>query len=386
MRLLRHTRLGSMASFVAGCGLLTALAACGGGNSPTDIPPPAATLRDPCLWPFAADSIWNTPIGKSAVYVPARIAAANAAGMTYDPDFIVMTPDAPLISVYQNLEGFSGLDRCPAQGPELFKAPVPPNFLVPSDSGNASFAVLLADGRTVRQAQPFARCSAGGYGTALYEADPNDLFTDGRLGPHGGSGMTALGGTLRVGELRPGKSAPRHVLKGNVYAAKDLFRCTQDSDCFRWPAIRGDSYAVGNHGTLRNGVPRAMRMGSLLALPASLDIDTLGLKTAPARQLAWTLQNYGLYVVDDTAWDVWAIGIEEGPQRSFSRQFKADWGFDFDDESTTSPWAEDMRRLFAALSVVDNNAPGSVGGGGAPRVPPPPPLAPRCGSGVGASD
>ena len=26
--------------------------------------------RDPCLWPFAADSIWNTPIGSAAVYVP----------------------------------------------------------------------------------------------------------------------------------------------------------------------------------------------------------------------------------------------------------------------------------------------------------------------------
>ncbi len=342
--------------------------------------------RDPCQWPFAASSIWNTPIGSGAVYVPARIAPATAAGMTYDPDFIVMTPTEPLVSIFGSQAGFSGQDRCAADGPELFQAPIPADFVVPSDSGNACFAVLMPDGRTVRQAQPLARCAVGGYATAQYEADSNDLFGDGRLGAHGGSAMTALGGTLRVGELRPGKHPPRHVLKGNVYAARNLFRCKTDDACFRWPADRGDGYAVGEYGTLRKNISRAMRMGALLALPPNVDIDRLALQTEPARQLAWTLQNYGMYIVDDTAWEVWAMAIEEGPQRSFSAQFAGDWGFEFDDPTTTSPWASDMRTLFTALSVVNNNSPTSVGGGGIPRVVPPPPIATSCGSGVGASD
>ena len=31
-----------------------------------------AETRDPWLWPFAQDSIWNTPIGSNAVYAPAN--------------------------------------------------------------------------------------------------------------------------------------------------------------------------------------------------------------------------------------------------------------------------------------------------------------------------
>jgi len=345
-----------------------------------------ASKRDPCLWPFAADSIWNTPVGDGAVFVPAQIAPALEAGMTYDPDFIVLTPSAPLVSIAQNDVGFGEGDRCEATGDVLFEAPIPADFVVPSESGNACFAVLMPDGRTVRQGQPFARCVIGAGATLNYESDANDLFTDGRLGPHGGSAMSSLGGALRVGELRPGKHPPRHVLKGNLYAARNLFRCTRDSDCFRWPAAQGDSYAVGVYGTLRSDVPRALRMGALLALPPSVTVASLDLETEPARQLAWTLQNYGMYVVDDTAWEVWALGIEEGPDRSFSQQFLADWGFPFDEEGTVGPWAGDMRKLFAALAVIDNNAPTSVGGGGAPRVPQPPALASRCGEGVGSSD
>ena len=267
----------------------------------------------------------------------------------------------------------------------MFEAPVPEDFAVPSDSGNACFAVLMPDGRTVRQGQPFARCAVGSDATLNYESDPNDLFTDGRLGPHGGSAMSSLGGALRVGELRPDKHPPRHVLKGNLFAARNLFRCERDAECFRWPAERGDGYAVGVYGTLRSDVPEALRMGALLALPPTVTVESLGLETEPAEQLAWTLQNYGMYVVDDTYWEVWALGIEEGPDRSFSEQFLADWGFSFEEAATTGPWASDMKKLFTALAVVDNNGPENIGGGGTPRAPEPPRLAMRCGDGVGSS-
>ena len=37
--------------------------------------------------------------------------------------------------------------------------------------------------------------------------------------------------------------------------------------------------------------------GALLALPPGTDIAALGLRTEPGRMIAWTLQNYGAYIV-----------------------------------------------------------------------------------------
>ncbi len=368
-----------------GAGAGTTGGAAGTGGTPD---PGATGLRNPCRWPFAQNSIWNTALGSGAVYVPAQLAAVSQAGMTTDPDLIVMTPTAPSVSIYTNNSGWSGGDRCPIQGAKLFDAPIPDSFVMPSGPGtpNAGLAVLMSDGHTVKQTQPFARCTAGGHGTAMYVFEDNDLYTDGIPGSHGGSGMTAIGGTLRLGELRPGKHAPRHALKGNLFAKMHLFRCTDAADCSRWPALRADGYAVGNYGTGRSGIPSAVRMGALLALAGDLNLDTLGLQTEPARQLAWTLQNYGLYVVDDTAWDVWAIESEQSPEGKFVDQFSADWGFGFESWDMNSAWSKDMVALFTQLAVVDNNTASSVGGGGTPRVPPAPDFAANCGSGIGASD
>eukprot|EP00041_Stephanoeca_diplocostata_P020900 m.478018 g.478018 ORF g.478018 m.478018 type:complete len:325 (-) comp21690_c0_seq4:529-1503(-) len=38
----------------------------------------AASCRDKTLWPFASDSIWNTPIGSKAAFVPANIYAKKS--------------------------------------------------------------------------------------------------------------------------------------------------------------------------------------------------------------------------------------------------------------------------------------------------------------------
>jgi hypothetical protein len=70
-----------------------------------------------------------------------------------------------------------------------------------------------------------------------------------------------------------------------------------------------------------------MKMGALLAIPASTSISALGLETAPAKQLAWTLQNYGAYIVDDTYAPGFAFNAEDGPDGSKQTEFKADWGF-----------------------------------------------------------
>ncbi|MFC1635343.1 hypothetical protein ACFL5Z_10920 [Planctomycetota bacterium] len=68
-------------------------------------------------------------------------------------------------------------------------------------------------------------------------------------------------------------------------------------------------------------------MGALLALPATMDLDSLGLETRPARILAEAFQNYRAYIVDDTAWDVYALVTEWSPTGRFTGEFKKNWEF-----------------------------------------------------------
>lgn len=93
----------------------------------------------------------------------------------------------------------------------------------------------MPDGRTLKQNQPFHRCEKGGLAvTNNYDGfrvpfEDTDFFGLGATGAHGGSDMSSVGGTLRVGELVPGAPPIHHALKINLHhhnAAK-----------FRWPTV-----------------------------------------------------------------------------------------------------------------------------------------------------
>jgi len=337
--------------------------------------------RDPLLWPFSRDSIWNLPIGASAVYVPANIQVATQRGMTIDPDVIILTPNATMTAVYYNSDGWTGASRCSPQGNVLFNAPIPDTFVVPGagptnpdgTTPNYATAILMPDGHTLTQGQPFARCTAGGDAT-MWWSIANDLYGTGIDGGHGGSALSSIGGTIRLGELVPG-SVIRHVLKINLYGLNNYYY-DGTTHGYRWPASQADGCASSCYG----GTTQALRMGSLLAIPASVNIDSLGLETEPAKILARTLQAYGAYTVDDTAWSVYAIATEFSPAGRIDDEFSATWGFPINAATKTVPWARDMDRLFGALNVVDNwdqaawqavsVSNGAQGaGGGAPSVP-----------------
>jgi len=326
------------------------------------------TTRDPRAWPFASTSIWNMPIGSGAVYVPAAIAQATYKALYGEPDLVIFTPAAPLLDVLDNPAWHPGRCAIPAGAPVLFRAPIPADFIVGDEWQNFATAILAADGRTIYQTQPFAHCAVGAPASAHLHSRTVDLYGDGILGAHGGSDLSSVGGTLRLGELRPGGPHVRHALKVNLDGKANLFACgtTQKAeDCYRWPARHGDATAFSSYG----GSVYALRMGALLALPAELDVATLGLRTQPARELAWTLQNYGAYVVDNTGQSRWDIAVERGPAGRFVDQFHGDWNIIFDDDDRTSDWAHDISLLFLHLAVVDNNAPDAIGGGGTPRQP-----------------
>jgi hypothetical protein len=305
------------------------------------------------------------PVGSGAVYVPAHIAPPTAKTLISDQDIIIMDPSAPLTLLVHSGGGWGG-NRCTASGSALISAPIPTGFVVPSNGHNNALAVLMPDGQTVVQGQPFARCSAGGPATLLALAPSDNLYGDGILGAHGGSGLSSLGGTIRLNELVPGGEI-RHALKVNLDAATDLY----PSPGFRWPAIRHDSCAPGCYG---GSVP-ALEMGSLLAIPTSVNISALGLETAPARMLAWTLQNYGAYVADNTAQSAFSIETEDSPNGSVVTQFQQTWGFPFQAAAGNgTPWSHDINVILANLAVVANNGPASIGGGGSPVQPLAPPI------------
>ena len=327
------------------------------------------TSRSALTWPFASTSIWNTPIGSGAVYVPAQLGAPTG-GMSADQDVIILTPTSPLTSVYTNTAAWTGADRCPASDPILYTIPMPASLVIPNSGENNSMAALMPDGATLCQTQPFTRCTAGGPATALNNIPAQTLEGDGRRGAHGGSGLSSLGGTLRIGDLRPQSGPVRHALKVNLNAKAYLCACVSASGCFRWPAFTGDGYAIGYYG----GTVTALKMGALLAIPAGTALGSLGLETEPGLRLAWTLQNYGAYVVDDTYWPSYAIETEQGPAGSFLEQFQADWGFSLIGAINSSAMVRDWYRLFQAAAVVDSNAADAVGGGGTPLQPLAPPF------------
>lgn len=351
--------------------------------------------RNPFWWPFISSSIWNTPIGSGAVYVAANLVAAPDdptdtvdAGWTpmpnIDEERIVLVPTAPPTPIEYSSAGWQqGADRCIATPPAPaathlpVTVPIPTNYTVPNNRKNSGAAFLMANGHTLVQTQPLARCSAGSaYATSIARifdggVDADIISGDGRNGAHGGSRLGTLGGTIRLGEMRPGSRGPRHALKVNLFSPMELYNCGQVAgDCFRWPAYTSDAGSTTEYGEITKNQNTAMKMGSLLAIPPSVNINNIGLLTEPGRQIAWTLQNYGAYVVDTTGGAAFGISAEDGFHGSKADEFFADYGLSMNarvGHNADSDWGRDLQRIRPLLHVVNNNSPTSVGGGGTPR-------------------
>ncbi len=85
-------------------------------------------------------------------------------------------------------------------------------------------------------------------------------------------------------------------------------------------------------------------MGALLALKSDFDLNAL--QTEPAKIVARAFMDYGGYVVDNTAWDVYAIAIVWGPAGRVRDELLATWGFDFHMHDLNHPWSQDIKIIF----------------------------------------
>ncbi|MEN9518929.1 MAG: hypothetical protein RLZZ381_1517 [Cyanobacteriota bacterium] len=326
----------------------------------TDLNFDTSTQRDKWLQPFASNSIWNMPIGSEAVYQPANLQPAGylSADREY---FYRLKADDPQRPVYG--PGNFGPGRCTGTESMEISLPIPDDLIVPdatsepySTPNNAS-AFLMPDGKTIEQFQPLARCEPGGniYGWRNPWGGVS-IDGDGIHGTHFGSGLSAIGGSIRLGELTSNRPIP-HALKVNIWGEKYLYY-SDSVPGHRWPADRTDSYAAERYGG-RN--PKLVQ-GTLLAIPPKISQASLKLQTPVGKKLFDAFQNYGAYIVDDAHWDAHYLAVENGVTQEFREQY----GYDF--EGNNSPFYEDVMQLFQNLYIVDNNEPTNIAGGGRRRV------------------
>ena len=308
---------------------------------------PELVLRDAAAWPFAASSPWNTAIGDQAAFTAissprfasAKGGSVNATGFSH-PVFIATAAD-PEIAIFKtgSASPFATV-RVPAAAQ-------------PDAQGDGHLHLIDEQHRSVIEMWQAVRSEGRITAVAVVR---NDLTDDGVYGAwHGvrAYGGSAIAGLIRTGEL---KSGIRHALAIAV-EQQSLNRSAPGGKGWVWPASSCDNHnAYGATGNLF--------MGSLLAIPPTVDLRKLGLGPE-AVELAVALQDYGAYITDCT-----------GSNLSFYAEPAAA-------EEAALVGRGEASRLVALLQAVANNGPQTIGGGGKPRRAAAPPFAPP---GQGVSD
>ncbi len=365
--------------------------------------------RDKYLQPFSRYSIWNMPIGSGAQYVDAGFGANDFSqwGITKENQHLAFVPNAPVTQITANNDAFNQPGytssnpnfRCDGNTTHYSnytdgQGKLPADWYVGSGTNVGTLPNDMAaylsptSNNAVRESAVFAHCAGKGFTSLNSLTSDLALNGDGLYGAQGASGVSALGGTIRLGELRPGQTGPRHAIKLNLSGYHDAIRCSIDSGqenpnpadgnyCYRWPAHRADGYAVSQYGV--GSSKTNIKMGSLLAIGKSTNCANLGLTSEPAKQLCWTLQNYGAYYIEDAYGTSGyrpplTIAVERGYSGSlmtqaysgdFDQQFQNDYGYSMV-QGQGSTWYSDLMKLADNLQVIANNGPSSIGGGGNP--------------------
>ncbi len=328
--------------------------------------------RDPFYWPFSEKSIWNMPIGSNA-----KLKAANFDGMgkdghgnkfasyiSIDEEYIFKVPaGSPIVDVFSPS---SWNKRWP--GNEILgKMQIPSDFYLADATKNSTpnncTAFLMPDGRTIKQLEPACRLGTGNTHIVGWLYDDVDIYGEGIGGTHYGSGLSAIGGSIRKGELISDEPI-KHAIKLNVHAKKYLYYDANSGEGFVWPADRNDSYAASGDMAY-GGVDPELRMGTLLTIPQNITAQSIGIRTAVGEKLFYALQNYGCYIVDDSAWNAYAWSAEAG----VVEEVKAKYGIDLNTGNSKDAYYKDAIALIENLYIVTNNGPSSIGGGGTPCKP-----------------
>ncbi|HKY90911.1 MAG TPA: hypothetical protein VJM11_07715 [Nevskiaceae bacterium] len=319
---------------------------------------PAAALaardegRDPWLWPFASDSPWNTPIGSGAQYAgdndPITLDVIEGgdeikAGKFSHPIYLAKEGD-PIRSIYDK------------ENLRTFQFPIPADAK-PDPKGDGHMYVVSPD-RTLSMEMYRTKFDPDGR-IVTNRCFQVDLYGSGMQLKDGSKfpGVRAMdasgmGGILRVWEIEA--QSIRHALTFLLNWSKlKHVEGRRPGWGGTWPSNRNDYWG---HRDYKGNVP----IGTLIAIPASIDITRLGLNSH-GLALARCLQDYGAYCDDS--------------KNSFGISLSAEGA------SEGHPGLQKMRldlgKLHPLLRPVLNNTERTPGGGGTPRRPPAPPLMPK---------
>ncbi len=334
------------------------------------VPPLRPTLgegREIWMHPFSVDSIWNTPLGKGAKYQsPDGVETAmwrnrdaggpNGAYRSIGfPEFAIQKarPTDPIMKwTYEHRAGtlpwpFTGRDK-------EFLMRTPTNTAI--DPGSDGHLIIISEDGAFAYEFWQARFDPTKMEyratyvvrTPLY--GPGMAQRDGISEGIRAAGVSMLGGIVRCYELEE-RNIP-HALS-MMASPKQLKKAPTMAEQKVWPATHTDGSGTNNY----SGV---IPMGALFAIPQSVDLNSLGLKTPEGKALARAFQQFGGYVVD-AATNTSKLAMVEGGC----------------DKKLVDNLFVDMEVLFASLAMVTNNTPETPGGPGERIAPRPPAPRPR---------
>lgn len=322
--------------------------------------------RDPGDQPFSAQSVWNTPIGRGAVYdapdsAESRLLHTDDAGGRAGSypwigrDAIGLYRASASDPVRRWTYDVRGTSPDWRNGPPTLKGwvdlrtPAGIRFL----GGTDKHAILIDPAHRHAYEVWLGEARGDGYHAAyLVRTDlrgPGISLVDGQSQGIRAFGGSLAGGLIRCQELAHGDIP--HALA--VLLSNDQLR--KGSTMFKqkvWPASFTDDGG-------RNGYAGLVPMGGLLAIPANVDIDALPL-TREGKVLARAYQRFGGYVVDRTSKTMTLATLEQGC-----------------DKTAVDHLFADRRTIRDHLVRVLNNTPRQVGGPGERIAKAPPPLAPE---------
>ncbi len=272
----------------------------GGGTVPPTLPPPVSPPPvSPPLRPYAAQSPWNTPVPAGVAVDPrsAQLVQAisdNDRPLTTDVDqytIPVYTFDSATPRHTVRLSGyFSAYDDGDdsrvgfGESPTITNVPVPPGA-ESGDGSDGQIVFLDHASHTEYSFWQWRRNSAGNFtATNGYRyhtsADYHGRFADGLAGR--GAGLPYFAGLVRRWEIDSGRID--HAL---------AFAYESPAPTFVYPASKTDGDGVAGVD-----VPEGARLQLNPSLTEA-DFDSWGL-SGPARIIARALQQYGMYVVDNS--------------------------------------------------------------------------------------
>jgi hypothetical protein len=329
--------------------------------------PPTTGTRNAGLWPFSASSPWNTPVGSGAQFesvsgpMTSNLRAKKIGDWTITPWLNAAQYSHP---VYFAKASDPRVWVDSRWDPDMYVHI--PAGAVPAQGTDGHLHVVQPDGRTI--IEMWVVTPGSGAWTAG-RLEVGDLHSDG-LGPDNGTrayGGSSIAGLIRKWEVDTSDpnytdGAIRHALA--VGLPGGMLKYTGGASGYDangygtargyvWPATEQDYDSPGSY---YGQVP----MGSLLAIPKSVNIDSLGLSPA-TRAIAKALQDYGAYVVDRAGGNTVAFYAEPTTPGSWQNAVVGpNWS------------AAELETIRQQLRVITNNGPDSVGGGGSRPIGPAP--------------